>query len=233
MPIKLRGKRSESIIKNFIRRILSAIDSRFQTSLLKILKEKKIKFKEVWHNSNFLSAIRCSINYVIIKLKYRLGMNGKNPLKLHLGCGSQHLEGYMNIDWRKTGATDIVCDLTKLPYPDHSVELIETCHVIEHLSRHDLPRVFKKWYLLLIQEGKLIIECPNFDEVVKEYMKDEKRIDNIFGLQRYHGDAHQFGYNFKRLKKLMEDAGFKNIQQKEPQNHHSENEPCLRVECVK
>ena len=81
---------------------------------------------------------------------------------------------------------------------------------------------------------KLIIECPDFDKSVKEYVEgNEKRIDNIFGLQRFLGDTHLFGYNFKRLKKLLEDVGFKDVQRREPRDYHTKDEPCLRVECVK
>ena len=83
-------------------------------------------------------------------------------------------------------------------------------------------------------KGKLIIECPNFDEAVKEYIEgNEKRLDNIFGLQQFPGDTHLFGYNFKRLKELLEKAGFGEINNEEPQDRHNKSEPCMRVECVK
>jgi hypothetical protein len=107
-------------------------------------------------------------------------------------------------------------------------------HVIEHLPRHDSPKALKAWYGLLTHEGKLIIECPDFDDAVKDYIEgNEESIDNIFGLQRFPGDAHLFGYNFKRLEKLLEAVGFKDIQKREPQDPHIKDEPCLRVECVK
>ena len=52
--------------------------------------------------------------------------------------------------------------------------------------------------------GVLIIECPNFDQAVKDYLQgNEDRIDNIFGLQRFEGDTHYCGYNFKRLKLML------------------------------
>lgn len=189
---------------------------------------------EVYYSSNFLNAIRCSICPAVVKWKYKLKIEDKILLNLHLGCGDRHFEDYVNIDVRKTRATDIVCDIKKLPYPDNSVALIETYHVIEHLLRHDLPKALKEWHRILTRGGKLIIECPNFDEAVKEYIYgNEKRIDNIFGLQRFPGDVHQFGYNFQRLKRLLEEVGFKNIQEKEPRDYHAKDEPCLRVECVK
>ena len=218
------------IIKSFIKRILIRIDDQFKTSLNK----RASKVVESWYDANFLNAIRRSINPVMVKLKYKIRIKDRTPLKLHLGCGDRHFWNYINIDWRKTRATDLVCDIRKLPFPDNLVELIETYHVIEHLHRHNLPKILKEWYGMLMLGGKLIIECPDFDEAVKEYIEgNEKRIDNIFGLQRFPGDTHKFGYNFKRLEKLLEIVGFKDIQEREPQDPHTKNEPCLRVECVK
>jgi len=218
------------MIRNFVKKIISALDNCFRTNLY----GKAVKFKQAYYSSNFLNAIRRIKDPLIFKLKYKFGLRHKNPLKLHLGCGNQHFKNYINIDWRKTRATDLVCDMRKLPYPDNSAELIETYHVIEHLPRHDLPKALTEWYRLLIHEGKLIIECPDFDEAVKEYIGgNEKRLDNIFGLQRFPGDTHIFGYNFERLKQLVEEAGFRDIQKREPQDYHSKDEPCLRVECLK
>lgn len=217
-------------IRKFVKKIINTVDNRFKTNLY----GKAVKLEEAYYSSNLLNAIRRNIDPAIVKWKYEIGIRDKNPLKLHLGCGDRHFEDYVNIDLRKTGATDLVCDIIKLPYLDNSVELIETYHVIEHLSRHDLPKALKEWFRVIAPRGVLIIECPNFDEAVKEYINgNEKRINNIFGLQRFPGDAHHFGYNFKRLEKLLEEAGFRNIQKREPQDPHTKDEPCLRVECFK
>lgn len=121
-----------------------------------------------------------------------------------------------------------------MPYPNNSAKLIKSFHVIEHLPRHDLPMALKIWHRILIVGGKLVIECPDFDKDANEYIKgNEKRLDSIFGLQRFSGDAHLFGYNFKRLEKLLKEIGFRDIQKKEPQDSPAKNEPCLRVECIK
>jgi len=217
------------MIKKFIKRVLSGIDSNFKTSLYK----RGSKLLDGWYSSNFLNATRRNINPAIVKLKYGLRMKDKSPLKLHLGCGKRHIDGYINIDLRKTGATDLVCDIQKLPYPDNSVELIETYHVVEHLPRHDFSKALKEWFRVILPGGVLIVECPDFDKAAKEYIEgNEKRINNIFGLQRFPGDTHMFGYNFKRLKKVLEKAGFRDIQERKPQDYHTKDEPCLRVECV-
>jgi len=215
------------MVKNAIKEIIISVDSQSKLPVYKTT----INMIEYWHNSNFLNIVRRTVNPIIIRWKYKIRMRHRNPLKLHLGCGNQHLEDYENIDLRKTWATNLVCDIKKLPYPDNSVALIETYHVIEHIPRHDLPNALKEWYRLLIQGGKLIIECPDFDEDVKEYIEgNEKRMDSIFGLQRFPGDTHLFGYNFKTLKQLLETSGFKEIQRKEPKDYHAKNEPCLRIE---
>jgi len=198
------------------------------------LYNKASKLEQAYYNTNFLNVIRRYIGVNILKFRYKLRMVNKAPLKLHLGCGDRHFEGYVNIDLRKTRATDLVCDIIKLPYPNDSSEFLEIYHVVEHIPRHDLPKALREWHRILMDKGKLIIECPDFDKAVKEYIEgNEKRIDNIFGLQRFNGDAHYYGYNFKSLAKLLREAGFRDIQNKEPQDPHSKEEPCFRIECAK
>lgn len=183
-----------------------------------------------------MNLIRHNISTIIVRWKHKLGIRNKNPLKLHLGCGGQHLEGYVNINWRKTTATDLICDIKKLPYPDNSVKLIETYHAIEHLPRHDFPKALKEWYRVLRHGGKLIIECPDFDEIVKKYLNgDEKQLDGIFGLQRFKGDYHVFGYSLNRLTRLLKECDFTDIKKKEPQDYHAKVEGWsnIRVEGTK
>tara|TARA_B100001248_G_scaffold11726_1_gene7605 strand:+ start:2748 stop:3401 length:654 start_codon:yes stop_codon:yes gene_type:complete len=158
----------------------------------------------------------------------------RKPLRLHLGCGEKSFDNFINIDHRKTIATDYVCDIKSLPFRKNSVETIESYHVIEHLGRHQAKEALINWFKILKNNGKIVIECPDFDEAVKEYIDgNESRIDNIFGYQRFDGDIHCFGYNFERLKNLLELVGFTNIEQKEPTDYHRFEEPCLRVEAIK
>jgi SAM-dependent methyltransferase len=196
---------------------------------------KKIrKLRDLWDNSGHINSIRRYLNPRLIELKYGLKLDNHSLVKLHLGCGNNHKEGFRNIDWRKTVATDIVCDIKKLPYPDNSVMLIETYHVIEHFPRHDFKKALKEWYRILVPGGKLVIECPDFDEIVKNYLKgDEKQLDGIFGLQRFEGDFHLFGYNSIRLINILGKCGFIDIQEKPPQDYHVKEWPCMRIECYK
>ncbi len=66
------------------------------------------KLRKMWHVSGLLNILRRKVNFLTIKLKYKLGLADKKPLMLHLGCGGRHIEDYVNIDWRKTRVTDDV-----------------------------------------------------------------------------------------------------------------------------
>ncbi len=155
-------------------------------------------------------------------------------LRLHLGCGKVWLPGFVNIDHRATSATDLKCDILRLPFDDDTAVRIESYHVIEHLGRHDAVRAIREWYRVLKPGGVLVIECPDFDAVCREYVDGKvDRIDNIFGLQRFEGDYHKFGYNFLRLQWLLAPLGFRSIEQKLPTDYHKDQEPCLRVEAMK
>ncbi|MCX5804133.1 MAG: methyltransferase domain-containing protein [Proteobacteria bacterium] len=218
------------MIKELAKKIINILDNHLKADLHR----KAVKLEGAYYDSGFLNRLRRNINPALVKWRYKLGIRDKNPLRLQLGCGSRHFEGYINIDWRKTRATDLVCDIRKLPYIDNSVELIETYHVIEHLPRHDLPKTLKEWHRILVEGGKLIIECPDFDEIVKRYLEgDERQLDGIFGLQRFEGDYHLFGYNTARLTRVLKECGFTNLEKKDAQDDHAKEWSCIRVECIK
>ena len=218
-------------MKEIIKKIIHTLDKHFKTTMY----SKAIKIYEFWYNSDFLNTIRHNVKPNIVRLRYRLGIKNGKPLKLHLGCGNKRFEGYINIDWRKTGATDLVCDIRNLPYNDNSVDLIETYHIIEHLPRRELPKALREWRRVLIPGGKLIIECPDFDKNLQDYLKNinpEMQLLYIYGRQRFEGDAHYFGYNFERLKNILKACGFSDIQRKDAQDYHTGEAACLRVKCL-
>ena len=216
-------------IERFVEKILIAVDKKFKTNY----RQKALKVLLAWYGIGFMNSLRRLLCPRITYLKYLIGLTPK-PLILHLGCGDKHFPGYINVDWRKTTGTDLVCDIRKLPFPANSAQRIETYHVIEHLPRHDLPKVLKHWYQIMAPGGQLIIECPDFDKAARDYLNgNEERLNNIFGHQRYPGDAHLYGYNFKRLKQLLESCGFTDVREMEPVDSHAREEPSLRVECIK
>ncbi len=156
------------------------------------------------------------------------------PLALHLGCGRQRLKGFLNIDMIPSPAVDLLCDSRRLPVVAGTVSRIETYHMIEHIPRHDFLEALFEWNRVLEEGGELIIECPDFDATVKEYVEGKRfRINNIFGLQRHPGDYHLFGYNFRDLAEILQVVGFREIRQETPTDYHAQDEPSLRISAIK
>jgi len=206
--------------------ILKKIDHRFGTFFYQF--SRKVYYKI----ENFYHAIWRIID------RFRLVYYGWHykgrAIKLHLGCGEQHKEECVNIDWRRTKATDYVCNIRSIPFPSNSVVSIESYHVIEHLSQKDAIQTLREWYRILEVGGRIIIECPNFDKAIEEYLAgNNERIFNIFGYHRFSGDAHLFGYNSKRLGEVLDSIGFSEITELEPKDYHTLEEPCIRMEAIK
>lgn len=70
-------------------------------------------------------------------------------MKLHLGCGNDYREGYVNCDISKEVKTDKVINLEeKLPFENDSIDEIIANHVLEHVQNfiplmHELHRICK------------------------------------------------------------------------------------------
>lgn len=180
------------------------------------------------------SPFRRIIDPFIIRIQWKLNFKKPKKLQLHLGCGAKHVDGYINVDLWLSEATDVISDITKLPWPDNSTAIIECYHVLEHISHLNIRNTLKEWYRVSEPGGRLIIEAPYFDEAVKEYLAgNEERLINVFGRQRFPGDAHLYGYNPERLIKHLQEAGFSYFTQSPPQSSQSLDEPSFRVECRK
>ena len=76
------------------------------------------------------------------------------PVRLHLGCGHQKFESYINVDGEYMSYdNDIVIHDISKPFPldDNTVDEILTVHVIEHFSREVPPAMFKEFYRIFFE----------------------------------------------------------------------------------
>ncbi len=148
------------------------------------------------------------INFLLNEIRF------KSKVCLHLGCGQQLIDGYINIDLhnKKADKNLDVCDLKE--FADESVDLIENHHLIEHLSFEEAKKAFREWKRILKPNGWLIVTTPHLERVMelwKRLNEQEKwnyGIKMIYGFQDNVGLFHKSGYTPKRIKKILTDEGF-------------------------
>jgi Uncharacterized protein conserved in bacteria len=133
--------------------------------------------------------------------------------KLNLGCGSDILEGYVNVDIRKAKGVDVVVDITKkLPFKDKSFEEVLAQDVLEHLILADQENLLLEINRILIDSGTLKIRTPNI-EAILELLADDPETRNLFlyGETEEQGEwgAHKAGHTLLSIATLFRMCGFK------------------------
>lgn len=166
-------------------------------------------------------------------------MRANNKIKLHLGCGSLYLKGYVNIDYPQTSHTTITvkadkyADLRNLDYPEKSISEIRLHHVFEHFSRQWAYRLLANWHKWLEDGGILVIETPDFDECAKRYLSAGidykfKLLRQIFGSHEAHWAYHVDGWDEEKFRFVLQKFGFHKLEFQKILAYHS-NIPVPKV----
>lgn len=135
--------------------------------------------------------------------------------KLHIGCGDRYIPGFIHVDVRKFPHVDYVTLADKLGmFEDDSVDLIYSCHLLEHFRRYQLENVLKEWYRVLKIGGVLRVAVPDFEKLVEVYLKTRDLrliLGPIVGRQDYPENTHYIVFDYCSLSELLTKVGFKNI----------------------
>lgn len=147
------------------------------------------------------------------------------PLRLHLGCGENYLPGYVNVDFpseRHTVMTgiraDLYADLRTLGYPDESVGEVRLHHVFEHFTRGTAIAMLIRWYGWLADEGKLVLETPDFERMVREFkrggtaQKQGLALRHIFGSHEADWAVHCDGWYPARFEHVLPALGYRDLE---------------------
>ena len=146
-------------------------------------------------------------------------------MRLNLGCGSKKVEGFIGVDIK---SADVVADIRKLPFDDDSVDEIMAIHVCEHAFQHEIVAMIREWLRVLKPGGKMALELPCFDKVVK-YIRENDVLDDrmvrwpLFGQPETHKDGcpavHKYCWTRAEFKKMLEYAGCADVSEETPQYH--------------
>ena len=148
------------------------------------------------------------------------------PVKLHLGCGPNLYDGWINIDGDYcTGQTGVTIHNLTDPYPipDNSVDEILTVHVIEHISRGEVSAMIKEWLRILKPNGFVATEWPDLLKLCQFIVNDpssiystnnkiqKRAVAGIYGnIDRYKDISmlHKWGYSEESMCLLYQEHGY-------------------------
>lgn len=155
--------------------------------------------------------------------------NTSSLKKLHLGGGNIRLKGFLNSDIFSRLPIDIT---KKLPFPDNSLNLIFSNHLIEHLYKKQFTAFLAESARVLTTGGQMIIGTPSLEKVAKALFCDNDNsarnlmlnyhkkfsLDGIVTPASYINDlvhlcfGHQYIYDKELITRLALAAGYADIQ---------------------
>lgn len=147
----------------------------------------------------------------------RLAAARKRGLRLNLGCGHVSLPDYINVDQRDVPGIDIEADLGDLPLPEGGAQEIYSSHVLEHFPQEELRRrLLPYWHRLTASKGLFRAIVPDGEAMLAglaagTYPFEDFR-EVLFGAQEYGGDFHYNLFTPASLQKLLEEAGYGDIE---------------------
>ncbi len=154
-----------------------------------------------------------------------------HAIRLHLGCGPDKRDGWINIDVNPDNEPDLVGSADDLcDFADASVDAIEACHLFEHFTLDQAQAALREWARALRPGGTLALELPDLDGCVRLIGRaaDPRGYDmGMIGLFGYppliaaEGDAqvHKWAWTAATLTDALRIAGFDDVRP-EPVTQH-------------
>jgi predicted SAM-dependent methyltransferase len=81
-------------------------------------------------------------------------------MKLNIGAGNRHLEGFLSVDIQ---GGDVVTNAWDLPFQDGSVEEVYSRHFIEHVTLTQAADCLREWHRVLRPGAECLVICPDRD----------------------------------------------------------------------
>jgi predicted SAM-dependent methyltransferase len=157
--------------------------------------------------------------------------------KLHLGCGSRIVEGWLNAD-KFSSRADIYLDAyRRFPFPDGSFQLVYAEHLIEHIRIDRVERFLREVYRVLEPDGLFRFSCPDLELFASRYVAGDRKffapvlshferkrktephpkywvlrtIGGAFMSRAMHFHNHRWMYDFETLRSCLTEIGFASV----------------------
>jgi len=193
----------------------------------------KAAVRELWDELRIARATMYS------RARFR-SLSRKKNLKLHLGCGVDIKQGWLNVDLRVGGVvaaslppdTQFISHDLRLGLPLHNASCIYvySSHCLEHLDAAHGIQLLRDVHRVLQPEGKLRLALPDFRSLFAAYLRKDEAFFKVmeagvavprFANARCWADyvnyaAYQFGehraiYDEENLALVLAEAGFRRI----------------------
>lgn len=135
--------------------------------------------------------------------------------RLHVGCGRERLEGWINIDVQDYPGVDLVLDVTRgLAFRE--AEAIYAEHFLEHLAIDQALAFLLESHRALRDGGRIRLSTPNLEWVLATHYSLEAeevlRARMSLRLNRaFYGWEHRFLWNKSLLGRTLRACGFTDL----------------------
>ena len=171
----------------------------------------------------------------------------KRGVKLNLGCGPMHLDGYINIDGDSKACADYYLDFSELgeAFASESTTEILMVHSLGYLNLWQARTFFRVAYRLLLPGGRLVIELPSIEKCAKRVLESKHDLPSYlegvrgvfaFDLTEITNQVdftpYSFGWSAWHLENELSDVGFSGFLLTEP-HYHQQPWRDIRLEATK
>lgn len=161
---------------------------------------------------------------------------GQSAIKVNVCSGRHVLPGWINVDVvvsnhpKAKGPPQILADMRDIPLPSNSADELMCIHGIEHIEPWEAEKALAEWFRILRPGGKIVVECPDIIKCARNLLTGftlAGKHPDQYGMWGLYGDnrpqdshmLHRWGYHPASLRKVLERAGFVDIEEEQPEWH--------------